>query len=69
MNKAKAKAKVKAKVKAMSKYEDINQFKEPHTHNPLTREFLIKRGYCCSMKCLNCPYTPKHTYKATKLRS
>ncbi len=28
---------------------------------PLSREFLLKRGYCCGNKCLNCPYTPKHT--------
>ena len=28
---------------------------------PLSREFLLNRGYCCGNKCLNCPYTPKHT--------
>lgn len=22
----------------------------------LTREFLLKRGYCCNSKCRNCPY-------------
>jgi Family of unknown function (DUF5522) len=22
-----------------------------------TRNFLIKRGYCCHLKCRNCPYT------------
>lgn len=26
-----------------------------------TKEFLIKRGTCCSSKCLNCPYYPKHS--------
>jgi hypothetical protein len=23
---------------------------------PLTRDFLLSRGYCCGMGCLNCPY-------------
>jgi len=27
----------------------------------LSREFLIKRGYCCGHGCLMCPYYPKHT--------
>ena len=22
----------------------------------LSREFLLKRGYCCNSKCRNCPY-------------
>lgn len=22
----------------------------------LTKEFLLKRGYCCNSKCRNCPY-------------
>lgn len=21
-----------------------------------TRDFLLKRGYCCNSKCRNCPY-------------
>jgi hypothetical protein len=24
---------------------------------PLSREFLVKRGSCCSNNCTNCPYT------------
>jgi len=24
-----------------------------------TREFLLKRGYCCNSRCRNCPYTEK----------
>ena len=23
---------------------------------PLSREFLLSRGYCCGMGCANCPY-------------
>ena len=31
----------------------------------LTREFLIKRGYCCDNGCRNCPY-PVETVDALK---
>ena len=27
---------------------------------PLSKEFLLNRGYCCGNGCLNCPYIPKH---------
>ena len=33
----------------------------------LSREFLIKRGYCCGLGCLMCPYEPKHTEGNTNL--
>jgi hypothetical protein len=23
---------------------------------PLSREFLLSRGFCCDYGCLNCPY-------------
>ncbi len=26
---------------------------------PLTREFLLSRGKCCSMGCRACPYFPR----------
>ena len=26
---------------------------------PLSREFLLNRGYCCNNGCLNCPYKTK----------
>ena len=25
----------------------------------LTKEFLLKRGYCCNSRCRNCPYASK----------
>jgi len=28
-------------------------------HPPLTREFLLRRGYCCDNECKNCPYKLK----------
>ena len=33
----------------------------------LSKEFLIKRGYCCGHGCLMCPYHPKHTKDNTNL--
>ena len=26
---------------------------------PLSREFLLSRGFCCNNGCLNCPYKMK----------
>ena len=26
-------------------------------YKPLSREFLLSRGYCCNSGCVNCPYT------------
>lgn len=25
-------------------------------YEPLSREFLLERGYCCNHGCKNCPY-------------
>ena len=25
-------------------------------YKPLSRKYLLKRGYCCNNGCLNCPY-------------
>jgi hypothetical protein len=25
-------------------------------YSPLSKEFLLRRGYCCYSGCLNCPY-------------
>jgi|TARA_R100001086_G_C11731043_1_gene229707 hypothetical protein len=29
-------------------------------YKPLSREFLLKRGYCCDNNCKNCPYKNKN---------
>jgi hypothetical protein len=36
-------------------------------NNPLSREFLLQRGYCCHIGCLNCPYI-KHMHIDTELK-
>jgi hypothetical protein len=30
-------------------------------NKPLSREFLLNRGFCCNNGCLNCPYKTKPT--------
>lgn len=27
---------------------------------PLSREFLLSRGWCCNLGCQNCPYSEKN---------
>ena len=35
----------------------------------LTSLFLLKRGFCCSNGCVNCPYDPPHVFKGnTKVK-
>jgi len=34
----------------------------------MTELYLVKRGYCCSNGCLNCPYSPKAVKGNRKLR-
>jgi hypothetical protein len=34
----------------------------------MTEFFLVKRGYCCSNGCKNCPYSPKAVKGNRKLR-
>ena len=35
----------------------------------MTEFFLVKRGYCCSNGCRNCPYSPKAVKGNRKLRA
>ena len=39
--------------------------------NPITalpRKELLARGYCCGLKCLNCPYSPPHQEGVKKIK-
>lgn len=36
-------------------------------YKPLSREELLKQGYCCGSECTNCPYEPKHKKDSTKI--
>lgn len=33
----------------------------------LTREFHLKRGYCCGAGCRHCPYDPRWTKDVTTI--
>lgn len=33
---------------------------------PLSREFLLNRGFCCKNGCLNCPYEKEDNMKDNK---
>lgn len=35
-------------------------------YKPLSRESLLKRGYCCNHGCKNCPYKQKIIKKNIK---
>jgi hypothetical protein len=48
------------------RHKRVSKIVEGRSHNPLPRELLIRRGFCCGMKCQNCPYSPKHTYGSNK---
>lgn len=40
--------------------------KQEPNHNPLSREFLLQRNFCCGKKCVNCPFIPKWQHGANK---
>ena len=35
---------------------DNDSLEEDKINKPLTREFLLDRGFCCDNGCKNCPY-------------
>lgn len=35
---------------------DVMTFTSGSTYKPLSRQFLLDRGYCCDTGCTNCPY-------------
>ena len=35
---------------------------------PLSKKYLLSRGYCCGSGCKNCPYVPKHTEGSKKIK-
>tara|TARA_R110000796_G_scaffold111058_1_gene222583 strand:- start:178 stop:378 length:201 start_codon:yes stop_codon:yes gene_type:complete len=35
---------------------DSYDLEEDKMNEPLTREFLLNRGFCCDNGCKNCPY-------------
>jgi hypothetical protein len=42
-----------------SPVEGIDYEMSPQGYRIMTEFYLVKRGYCCSNGCKNCPYSPK----------
>ena len=40
---------------------DVMTFNSNNRPKPLSRQFLLDRGYCCGSGCTNCPYTPEES--------
>lgn len=49
--------------------EGIDYHNSPLGYRIMTSKFLAEKGYCCSNKCKNCPYEPKHIKGNTILAS
>ena len=43
-------------------------FSMENGYRVMTEEYLVRRGYCCSNGCRNCPYHPKAQKGNTVLR-
>ena len=37
-------------------------------HTELSKDKLLKRGFCCGLKCKNCPYDPCHIKDNTNVK-
>ena len=48
--------------------EGIDFTINPEGYRVMTEYFLVKRGYCCSNGCKNCPYSPTAVKGNRKLR-
>jgi hypothetical protein len=50
-----------------SKLTEGEDFYLENGYRVMTKEYLIRRGYCCSNGCRHCPYWPKHVKGNTNL--
>ncbi len=48
--------------------EGVDFILNPDGYRVMTELYLVKRGYCCSNGCKNCPYSPKAVKGNRKLR-
>ena len=48
--------------------EGLDYYLNQEGYRVMTEYFLVKRGYCCSNVCMNCPYSPKAVKGNRKLR-
>jgi hypothetical protein len=52
-----------------TKVEGVDYVLSPEGFRIMTEYYLVKRGYCCSNRCKNCPYSPKAVKGNRKLRT
>lgn len=54
-------------------YDDLVEGEDFHINKDgyrvMSESYLVKRGYCCSNGCTNCPYSPKAQKGNRKLRA
>lgn len=48
--------------------ENVDYTISPEGYRVMTEFYLVKRGYCCSNGCRNCPYWPKAVKGNRQLR-
>ena len=48
--------------------EGIDYIMNKDGYRVMTEFYLVKRGYCCSNGCKNCPYSPRAQKGNRKLR-
>ena len=48
--------------------EGVDYTMNPDGYRVMTEFYLVKRGYCCSNGCKNCPYWPKAVKGNLRLR-
>ena len=51
-----------------SPIEGVDYVMSSQGYRIMTEFYLVKRGYCCSNGCSNCPYSPKAIKGNRKLR-
>lgn len=49
--------------------EGVDYIMNSDGYRVMTEYYLVKRGYCCSNGCKNCPYSPKAVKGNRKLRA
>jgi len=51
-----------------SPIEGVDYVMSSQGYRIMTEFYLVKRGYCCSNGCKNCPYSPKAVKGNRRLR-
>ena len=55
-------------IKEMVDNQQPNFYINEEGKKVMTREFHLKRGFCCGSVCTNCPYDPAYTKNITTVK-